>query len=120
MVKEDIMWEGQQGAHGHLELQPAIFCSHACADFTSLNIKALRLPELANITYGSAHMKLAGGPTALGVGMGLAKVSSSQLGASTGKSILPSDKQVGGGKWVALCCLMWAVCFWWWRNTVTV
>lgn len=96
MVKEDVIWEGQQEAHRHLELQPAVSCPHACADFTSLNIKALWLPELANITCGSAHMKLAGGPTALGVGMGLAKVSSSQLGSATGESVFPSDKQIGG------------------------
>lgn len=97
-VKEDIIQEGQQGAHGHLELQPAVPCPHACADFTSLNIKALQLPELANIACGSAHMKLAGGPAPLGVDMVLAKVSSSQLGASTGESMFPSDERVGGGK----------------------
>ena len=106
MVKEDIIQKGQQGAHGHLELQPAVSCPYACADFTSLNIKALQLPELANITCGSAHMKLAGRPAALGLGMGLAKVSSSQLGAGAGESVFLSDKRVGGGRWVALCCLM--------------
>lgn len=97
-VREDIIQEGQQGAHGHLELQPAVSCPHTCADFTSLNIKALQLPELANIACGSAHMKLAGAPAALGVGMVLAKVSSSQLGASTGESMFLSDELVGAGR----------------------
>lgn len=43
-------------------------------------------------------MKLAGGPAALGVGMVLAKVSSSQLGASTGESMFLSDELVGAGR----------------------
>lgn len=42
---------------------------------TSLYIKVLQLPELASVTCGSALVKLVGGPAALGVGMGLAKVS---------------------------------------------
>lgn len=57
------------------------------------------------MTCGSAHMKPARGPAAPGVGMGLARVFSSQLGDSTGKNMFPPDKQAGGGGWVALCFL---------------
>jgi len=97
MVKEDIIWEVQQGAHRHLDLQPVISCPKVCAGFTSLNIKTLWLPELANTTCGSAHMKLARGPAALGVGMGLAKVSSSQLTLARACPCLTSMLEEGGG-----------------------
>lgn len=48
VAEEEIMWEGQ-GAHGHLDLQPAIYCPQALAAFTWINMKALWLPELANM-----------------------------------------------------------------------
>lgn len=33
MVEEEIIWEGQ-GAHGHLDLEPDIYCPQALAAFT--------------------------------------------------------------------------------------